>query len=105
MTTPTARDTSSAIGQEIFIASFSWTNTAMPTPAVTPADRSISASRITNTSATASIARNAVCVMRFATFSRPRKSPPLRNWNRTQSTMKPPMAGSIPISPERTREM
>ena len=83
---------------------FSRTNTDMPTPAVTPADRSTSAIRITKISATASTARNAVCVIRFATFSSPRKSG-LRNWNRMQSTMKPPMAGSMPISPPRTREM
>jgi len=48
-------------------------NTAIPTPAVTPADRSISASRITKVRAMASIMSAAVCVIRFAMLIRVRK--------------------------------
>ena len=72
------------------------------TPAVTPADRSISPSRMTNTSAMPSITSVAACVMRLAKLRSVRKNG-LRIENMIVSTTKPPIAGRAPISPPRTR--
>ncbi len=51
----------------------STTNKAIATPEVTPADRSISPRRITNTSAIASMTRVAAWVIRFAKLRSVRK--------------------------------
>ena len=72
------------------------------TPAVTPADRSISPSRMTKTSAMPSMTSVAACVMRFAKLRSVRKNG-LRIENRMLSTTKPATAGRAPMSPPRTR--
>ena len=63
---PTANETSRARIQFNPLRLVSRMKIAMPRPPVTPADRSISASRITNVNATASIISAAVWVIRFA---------------------------------------
>ena len=76
----------------------------MPRPPVTPADRSISASMITNVNATASIISAAVWVIRFAMLVLVKKKG-VAAQNSRLSTTSPPRAGSMPISPPRTRWM
>ena len=77
---------------------------AMPSPPVTPADRSISARMITNVSAIASIISAAVWVNRLAMLVLVKKKGvgARTGW---LSTTRPPRAGSMPISPPRTRWM
>ena len=76
--------------------------TAIPTPPVMPADRSISAMISRKVRAIARIISAAVWVSRFAMFLFVRKNS-LRSENSTPSTSVPARAGSMPISPERTR--
>ena len=77
------------------------TNRPAATPEVTPAERSISPSRITNVSAMASVTSVAAWVSRFAKLSSVRKNG-LRKVKRMLSTRKPPMAGRAPMSPDLT---
>ena len=77
-------------------------NSAIVMPLVTPADRSISPSSSTNTSAMASMTSVAAWVRRLAKFRSVRKNG-LRKLNRMVSTTNPPTAGRAPISPLRTR--
>ena len=74
----------------------------MVTPAVTPADRSISPSRITKTSAMPSMTRVAAWVIRLAKLRSVRKKG-LSTENSTLRTMNPATAGRAPMSPPRTR--
>ena len=78
------------------------TQIATALPPVTPADRSISAMRITNVSAIESIISAAVCVNRFAMFGFVKKVES-SDVNRTPSTIRPASAGRLPMSPPFTR--
>ena len=99
---PTANETSRATIQFNPLRLVSRMKIAMPRPPVTPADRSISASRITNVNATASIISAAVWVIRLAMLVLVKKNG-VAAQNTRLSTTRPARAGSIPISPPRTR--
>ena len=68
------------------------TQIAIALPPVTPADRSISAMRMTNVSAIESIISAAVCVIRFAMFVFEKKTES-SDVNRTPSTTRPAERG------------
>ena len=99
---PTRKATASARSHGTPFTLTSTMNNAIVMPLVTPADRSISPSRRTNTSAMPSITSVAAWVRRFAKLRSVRKNG-LRKLNRIVSTMNPPTAGRAPISPLRTR--
>ena len=101
---PTANETSRARIQFHPPRLVSRMKIAMPRPPVTPADRSISARRITNVNAIASIISAAVWVIRFAMLVLVKKKG-VAAQNTRLSTTSPARAGSMPISPPRTRWM
>ena len=76
--------------------------TQADTPPATPADRSMSPSSSTNTSPIASTQIDPAWVTRLARLSADRNRS-LARPNTTNSTTRPRIAGSEPMSPPRTR--